>query len=116
MAFPNDNLHQTAVYWGNPTSDGYGGYTWDDPVELDCRWTQVTRLVKDANGKEVVSGASVQVDQDVDLDGYLFLGDLDDLDSSEEADPTTVSGAYKILAFDKTPTVKADAYFRMAYL
>jgi hypothetical protein len=116
MAFPDNNLHQTAVYWGNPASDGYGGYTWDDPVEIDCRWVRRTRLVKNAQGKEVVSNASVQVDQDVDLDGYLYLGDLDDLDSDEEANPMKVDGAYKILAFDKTPTILGEAYFRIAYL
>ena len=36
---------QDAVYWGNPQSDGSGGYTFDDPVEIKCRWEDIKQVV-----------------------------------------------------------------------
>jgi hypothetical protein len=116
MAFPENNLNQTCVYWGNPTADGSGGFTWDDPIELDCRWEEKTELIRTSKGDNIVSNASVQVKQDLDENGWLFLGDLDDLDSSEEDDPMTISNAYEIKKFDKIPTMKADKFYRRAWL
>jgi len=115
--FPERNLNQTAVYWGSPTDDGYGGYTFADPVEIDCRWVSANELIIANNGEQIVTRAKVQVKQDLDIDGYLYLGELDDLSSSEEDDPTTVDGAYRIRKFDKTPTIgKPIRYFRRAWL
>lgn len=112
MSFPDNQLNQKCVYWGNPVNDGYGSYTFDDPVELDCRWVNTTDVVIDAKGNEVVTRASVQLSQDVVYLGRLWLGELDDLDS--DADPMVLGR--QIIRFDKTPTVKADAWHRMAYL
>lgn len=117
MSFPNRNLNQTCVYWGNPTADGYGGFTWDDPVEIACRWVDSTRLIRDSKGEEIVCRAEVQLRQDVDEDGLLYLGTLDDLESSEEETPTSITGAYMIKRFDKVPLVnRADKFYRKAFL
>jgi len=115
------NCIQTAVYWENPKPDGKGGNTYDDPVEIDCRWEEKTevlsRLGDDRKGEELVSEAQVIVTQDVDEKGYLFLGDLDDLDSDEEGTPEKIKGAYRILKFDKIPALRnPDEYMRKAYL
>ena len=32
----------TAVYWGSPQEDGYGGRTYAQPVEIQCHWQQKT--------------------------------------------------------------------------
>jgi len=76
--FPNRNLNQTAVYWASPMPDGYGGFTWDDPVEIDCRWEGSTKLIKRANGEQIACMAEVQINQDVEENGMLYLGDLDE--------------------------------------
>jgi len=119
---------QTAVYWGNPVNDGYGGKTFDDPIELlppsnGVRWEEVTQLITTGNGKEIVSKAKILLCQDVDEGGYLFLGTLDDLDDSSGDssgayyDPLKTNGAYEIKRFDKTPMVKkTDQFVRTAYL
>ena len=112
---------QTAVYWGAPVADGYGGKTFDDPVEIDCRWeNQVEKISWQGAsklGEEIVSRAQVFTTQDVDELGWLFLGDLDDLSSAEEADPMSVDGAYEIKRFDKTPAMRSTTEFsRVAYL
>lgn len=117
MPFPDHNLKQTCVYWGNPTDDGYGGYTYDDPVELPCGWKDSTRVITDSKGQQIVCRAEVQVKQDLDENGRLYLSTLDDLESSEEEDPTSITGAYLIKRFDKVPLVnRKDRFYRKAYL
>jgi hypothetical protein len=108
---------QTAVYWGNPTDDGYGGITYDDPEEISVRWENTTKLITTADGQEYACVAEVIVNQDVEVNGYLYLGELDDLDSSEMDDPKTVDAAYRIKRFDKIPMIKkTDEFVRKAYL
>jgi len=114
-SFVSRNLKQTAVYWASPSSDGYGGNTFDSPVEIDCRWEKKQQLFVDGAGKEALSSAVVYLGQDVDLSGYLYLGDLDDIASSVTG-PEDVSGAYEIRGFDKIPTLKATDYLRKAWL
>ena len=110
---------QTAVYWGDPADDGYGGKTFGNgyPVEIDCRWEDTVQVVRDARGNEIICRALVFVTEDLDEQGYLYLGSLDDLDSSEEGDPMTVDGAYSIKRFDETPALYSTTEFvRKAYL
>lgn len=108
---------QAAVYWGTPTADGYGGYTFDDPVEISVRWESTTQLITTPDGNEYTSRATVYVTQDLDVDGYLFPGDLDDLESGEADDPKAVTNAYRIRRFDKVPSMrKTDDFVRRAYL
>lgn len=105
---------QKAVYWSSPTPDGYGGYTFDDPVELDVRWRNVNKVIATAKDEQYVCKAEVIVKQDVDVGGYICLGSLDEIDSS--ADPYSV-GAYEIVRFDKIPALhRTDEFIRRAYL
>ena len=111
---------QTAVYWGSPVNDGYGGKTFDDPVEISCRWEDTIESINRVGarlGEEIVSQAQVYVTTDVEERGYLYLGTLDDLDSGEEADPTTIVKAYMINRFDKIPAMRSsNEFLRKAYL
>lgn len=116
MSWVLRQLNQTVVYWGNPANDGYGGRTFDDPVELDCRWSDKQDLFIDIDGQEKRSEAVVWVESDVVVGGYLYLGDLDDLSSAEEADPFEVTNAFEIRRFEKVPSVKADQFVRKAWL
>jgi len=110
------SLKQTAVYWGTPVSDGVGGRTFADPVELDVRWEERHELFIDPQGQEKQSSAVVFIGQDVVVGGYLFLGDLDDLSSAEEGDALNVSGAYEIRQFGKIPDSKGTSFLRRAWL
>lgn len=114
--FLTRSLNQIVVYWGNPQPDGFGGHSYDDPVEIDARWQHKQELYTDSTGQEVKSAAIVYAGQDVDIDGYLFLGDLADLSSAEEGDPQTVDGAYRVGAFGKSPSLKATAFERKIWL
>jgi hypothetical protein len=109
-------LTQTAVYWGSPTPDGQGGKTFDDPVELDCRWEDREELFIDASGQEKRSHAVVYLGSDVANGGFLYLGDLDDLSSDDEADPQAVDGAREVRAFQKVPSIDGRRNTRKAWL
>jgi hypothetical protein len=111
MTWLTRNLKQTAVYWASPTPDGFGGATFTTGAEIACRWEDKDELFVDRAGQEVRSHAMVYVGQDLDDGGYLYLGDLDDLSSAEEADPLTVTGAYEIRSFQKSPRLKAATEF-----
>jgi len=109
---------QTAVYWGNPTNDGYGGYTFDTPVEIDCRWENKDMVqvgVKDVLLRNI---GTILVTQDLDVDGYVYLGSLSDFDSDDDtSDPLSLDSIYRIFRFDKIPMVrKTDEFVRIAWL
>ena len=106
------NCPQTAVYWGTPVNDGTGGKTFADPVEISCRWEETIQVMLDAKGVETTSRAAVYLTQDVDEEGMIFLGTLDDLDSDEEDDPMTATGVHTIKRFSKTPSLGSTTDFR----
>lgn len=79
---------QTAVYWGSPVNDGYGNMTYSEPIEIKCRWEDTIKVLSDSNGKEFTSSTSILIPQEyqVEEQGMLFLGTLDDLPSSYTVD------------------------------
>jgi hypothetical protein len=115
--FIANNCPQTAVYWGNPVSDQEGGYTFDSPIEIACRWEEMEQVVSGKDGNSISSRALVFVLQDLDEEGMLFLGTLDDLDSDQEHDPKSIEGINYIKRFQKTPALNSTTVFlRKAYL
>lgn len=110
-------LKDTAVYWGGPVKDGYGKYaSFDAAVEIPCRWSDATELFTDARGMEYVSKAVVLVGQDLDEEGYLFHGTLNDLNSQEIVDPENIENAHVIKRFTKIPDIKSRQFVRKAHL
>ena len=108
---------QTAVYWGNPQNDGYGNFVFDEPVEISCRWEDKAQIVVSNDGAETSSDAEVLITEDLDVDGYLYLGSLTDLDSDELDNPMTVEEARRIISYDKIPMIKSTTVFvRKVYL
>jgi hypothetical protein len=113
--FTVKNLNQKCVYWGSPAPDGYGGYTYTDPIELDCRWEDIGMVENTALTVQFQIRSEVQLAQDVDEEGMLLLGTIDDLDSDAFNDPVS-AGADKIVRFDKIPTMKGDHFYRKAFI
>lgn len=121
------NLRQTCVYWGNPVEDGYGGVSYDAPVEISCRWEDRQQIIGTITGNQIVgfqnmSRAIVYVSQDVDVDGWLMLGTLADLENSDDSsgsyyDPQQIATAFIIKRFEKLPALhNASEFIRVAYL
>ena len=98
-------LNQTIVYWGTPSYDGYGGRTFDDPVELTGRWEDKNVLFIDSNGSERTSESIIYLTQAVDIGGFLYLGELDDF-SSSATEPQDHENAREIRSCSKSPDVK----------
>jgi hypothetical protein len=122
------NLNQTAVYWGSPVEDGYGKQTFADPVEIVCRWEDKQQIIGTITGNQIIgfqnmSRAIVYVDRDLDVDGWLMLGTLDDLvdssgdSSGEYYDPHQITSAYIIKRFERMPALHSTTNtLRVAYL
>jgi hypothetical protein len=126
---------QTAVYWGNPVSDGQGGKTFIDPVEIACRWEDMLQIVGDNKGETLTSRAVIYVTRDVQQEGMIYLGDFDDLNlllsvddavvtiddghvtvDGENFNPMTSESIYTIKRFEKTPVLRGNEFLRKAYL
>lgn len=106
---------QTAIYWGAPKSDGYGGMTFADPIEIPCRWEGVSEVITNRNGKQIVSSAKILVTQDLDKEGFLCLGTMDS--GVDYSNPKNVEGAYPIQKIEKVPMIKSSTEFvRTVYL
>lgn len=126
------NCTDKSVYWESLSEDGYGGKTFADPIELDCRWENINQVVTDAKGEEITSRALVFITQDVEEEGLLYHGTLDDLylnssgdsymdssgnlDSDEYISPVTIEGVFIIKRFQKTPSLSGNGFLRKAYL
>lgn len=113
------SLVQKAVYWGNPVNNGYNKYTYDAPVEIDCRWEGKNQLIRTWDGGGLATNyiGVVWVDQDLDENGCLFLGTLNDLDSGAAEDPLSMDTAYRIQQFEKLPRMRSTTDFiRRAFL
>lgn len=109
LGFISKNLSQTLVHWANPVDDGYGYFTFDDPVEISGRCEYKVELVRSGEGEEVVSKAQAYLGQEVQEKEYLYLGTLDDMDSNP--DPRDVEGAMQVLTFEKIPRLGSSTEF-----
>lgn len=111
-------FNQTAVYWGNPSSNGWGGFTYDDPVEVQVRWAdKQERFLSSGGGQntieEMISSTVLLSEYDFDFNGRVFLGSLTDLPSSQ--DPADVDAA-TVKAHAKIPDKNATQYLRKTWL
>ena len=70
------DFNQQATYWAPEANDGFGGKVFASPVLITCRWQDKTDLVRNTDGREVVSSAVAYVDRDLNTEGYLALGDF----------------------------------------
>jgi hypothetical protein len=104
---------QSAVYWGNPIADGFGGKAYTDIREIKVRWDDKQELIKDKEGKEVMSCAEITVIEDLSLDGVLRLGTFDDIADSTGTvpPPEEVGDVYTILQVEKTPLFRSSTEF-----
>jgi len=109
---------QKGLYWAPGTPDGYGDHTFGTGVEIDCRYDEELKVVKDAGGNEVVSAATVYPDRPLANGGWFWEGAEDDLDSAYDLDsePTGISGARQIVATARIPDVRNRRVLHIAYL
>jgi hypothetical protein len=104
------NLRQDVTYWGPGTKDGYGGVTFAAPQVFKCRWEDKLEKIVNQLGQEIVSKSRIYLNNDVAVDGYLFLG------TSAASDPKTVAGAREIVAIGSIPDLRNLRTLRVAFL
>jgi hypothetical protein len=107
---------QSAIYWSNPVNDGFGGYTFDEPVVIKCRWDDMQRIYTGQDGQQVQQKAKLLIptDENMMIKGWLMLGTLDDLQVSDTGvyqQPSNEIGAYQIIGVDRTPLIKSRTVF-----
>lgn len=105
-----------AIYWGNPVPNGTGGQTYDDPIEIDCRWETISLVEIHYKDTQLMARHEVFLDRDVDEEGMMMLGQLADLDSAYYDTPDDLEDAYRIVRFDKIPNLRGNKYTRKCYL
>lgn len=104
------SYQQDATYWGNPTLDGYGAYSFDAPILLKVRWEERVEKFVGPQGEDFVSRAVVWVKQDLDLGGYMFLG------TSVELNPQNVEDTYLIRQIFEIPDMRNMSKERRVFL
>jgi hypothetical protein len=103
-------LNQKVVYWAPGSLDNYGNTSWAGGAEIAGRWEEGSFLFLNTEGESEVASDRVYMDgaNTLELDGRLYLGELDDLTSGQQADPTTVSSAKRIVKVGKAPRLRGS--------
>ena len=107
---PFGRYTQLATYWGTPEADGLGGETFATPVHIYVRWEARTELTYDLKGEQFVSNARVYAQQNLDIGGYLYLGE------SAASSPQGIKTAFKIRNFNVTRSLDGLRTERRAML
>ena len=116
MSWVDRFLVHTLVYWGAPTSDGTGGYTFADPVEISGRWVDKSERFQTREGDTYVSRAIVHADRELAVGGVLWQGSLADTSVAEKANPLLLTAAYPMRIYQSTPSVSGAITVRKAIL
>jgi hypothetical protein len=106
---------QLATYWGTGVIDGFGKRAFADPVTLYVRWQDAQQMLANKMGENIPCNAVVLVQEDVEIGGYMALGDYSDTGTLTE-DPTTLVNAYQIYEFTSIPSVTGADYNKKASL
>lgn len=110
-------LNQTATYIPPGPVDVHGQRAAPAaPVVIRCRWQDVAQVFRSPSGEELTSSSVVYPDRELEVGGYLILGDqTDGVDSDGMIDPRNV-GALEIRGLGRSPTINADVDLHKAYL
>jgi hypothetical protein len=105
------NMRQTATYWPPEDNDGFGGRVLGYPRTIQCRWQDTTDLFRDAEGREAVGTAIVYPAEELQLRGYLALGDHTDV-----SDPKDLAEAYEVRRVQQSPSLAATEVLHKVFL
>lgn len=114
--FVRKHLLQTMVYWANPVSNGEGGFTFDDPIEIQARCEFRNELVRTETNEEAVSRARIYLSQVVQNGEYLYLGTLEDSGIDDDIHPEDVYGSMRVLSLDIMPRLRGNGYMYKAFV
>lgn len=82
---------QELTYWAPAEENDFGEEAFEAPVAISGRWENRQDKVVTASGEEIVSKAFAYVDVDLQIEGYLALGN-----HLDQTNPTMVEAAEEI--------------------
>lgn len=96
---------QKAVWWKrSDTTDQYGSYVFESPVEIKCRWEDSIGEFRNSLGQVMNTKATVYVDREMKPGDKLKKGEMD---SSTPEDPTGDPTIIDIVGFQALPDFSA---------
>ncbi len=108
----NRNLNEDVTYWGlGAGRSDFNAITYLTPILLKGRWNESAELIRNKAGEEVVSKTICYLDQDIEADGYLALGDF-----TSEEDPRAVPGAAEIIQYQTSTDLRNVGRLRKAFM
>ena len=110
--------NQTLVYWARIGSDGFGKPTYDEPVEVACRWEDKQKQIITGDGRVVYCKGYILLAQPLTVSSLVFLGKLTDWEAmpTYPAIPTVQQGVRELLLLNTTPDIKNQGAVYEAYL
>ena len=84
------NLKQDVTRWPITGSDGFGGFTFGEPVCIKGRWEDRSELFLNLDNEEEVSNAIIYLNTDIEVGDYFALGDY-----TATNDPGTLDVAFR---------------------
>lgn len=109
MEWTQYNLNQDITYWRPSAQNEYGHAGSEAPILIKGRWETSTQQIRKPSGEEIISRAEVFVDRDLEISGYLALGD-------KTGEVTPSSDAQEIQDFRITPDLRNLDAERRAFL
>jgi hypothetical protein len=104
-------LRQKACYWAKKRSSPQGQNTYENPVELPCRWDDSETQIVEPSGRVVTYESMIMLNVAVKKGGLIFLGTLADVKALGIQMPTVPSvaqGAKEIQRVAKTTGFKGE--------
>lgn len=110
MTLVRNAYRQKATYWGSPSPDGAGGFTFSAPREIGCHWQEMATEFTNQAGQIEVSRAIVYVKENLEIGGYLFEG------KSTATNPQEVQKAFRIKQVSNIPSIRTADRERRVFL
>tara|TARA_Y100000310_G_scaffold335584_1_gene417960 strand:- start:1840 stop:2175 length:336 start_codon:yes stop_codon:yes gene_type:complete len=111
MTIETRHLRQNVTHWPISGDDGYGGFTYGSAVLMSGRWEERSELFITPGGEEETSAVIAYTADDISIGDYLASGD-----QTGTADPTEVTGAYRVRQYTKIPDLRALSNIRKSFL
>lgn len=114
MSIIRDMRKQKAVYWKQGTElDKFGRVSWEEPVEIDCRWDDGSENMRGPQGETFQFSSTVYVDREMAVGDFLKCGPLE---SDTVSDPREDKDAASIQRFAKNPNFQNTETLYTAFL
>lgn len=108
-------MPQEATYWPvQSPNDGFGRVVFGSPVLVQCRWENKAVKFVTAQEQEAVSDAIVYVAHEVEIGGWLALGD--ETAAGVSPGPRGLAGAREIRQVHASPSLAGDETLYKAIL